>query len=151
MNRSVLLGTLLLLLLASVPMAAAKPDIPVGVNDCDGNNVCVIVWQEPLCAGVGFGLQGVAACADATTLCATLIVGFNRESVCGPGIVIGPSPCDKLANGCPKPIVIVEDDRVCVGADFGQAAGACYVSYPREACLIVDTGGAYGRHCVPTG
>lgn len=77
----------ILVALAAIPIASASADLCTKFHvcsECDGNGVCVVVWSDAngVCAGVGFGLQGVGACADAADGCATLIVGFNREPIC---------------------------------------------------------------------
>jgi len=76
-----------LIAMAAVPTASAAADICTKFHvctKCDGNGVCVVVWRDAtgVCGGVGFGLQGVGACANSPAGCATVIFGFNRESVC---------------------------------------------------------------------
>lgn len=83
--------TLGLLLAATlVPsLSAASTDLCgqlVCVNGCDGGNICVVATQSGnwVCAGVGFGLQGVAACADPVDRCLLVSEGIDRTSVCIP-------------------------------------------------------------------
>ena len=76
------------LALAALPTASATVDpcekYGVCLQECNGNGVCVVVWQPPgaVCGGVGFGLQGVGACANYPAGCVQVQYGFNREYVC---------------------------------------------------------------------
>lgn len=86
MLRAIVLS--LLALSATAPLASAAQDL-VDVNVCEKYYVCPILVAQPdplrVCAGLGLGLQGVAACAyerqDGAT-CARVIYGFNHEDSC---------------------------------------------------------------------
>lgn len=75
----------ILLLTTLVPAATAARDLCdfVCLNECTGGNVCVGVRTSPdVCAGVGFGLQGMGACVRPASNCVSVQFGFNREDVC---------------------------------------------------------------------
>ena len=83
MRTALILSVLVLTTL--VPAATAARDLCdfVCTSDCTGGNVCVGVRTTPdVCAGVGFGLQGVGGCVDPRTACVTAHCGFNRVPVC---------------------------------------------------------------------
>jgi hypothetical protein len=143
LNRSALLGTLLLLLLASVPMAAAKPDIPVAVNQCDGNNVCLVAQTDPLCAGVGLGLQGIGACAREN--CVSIILG-TRETVCLES-TNAPDYCRQYGI-CGGPIVVVDDEGACAGYGGPYGGTAACVRPDGDVCVITAGEFWYRVTCV---
>lgn len=88
MRTSLLVGALLLtaLLPAIAPTAAATADL------CERYGICPIlrVGDDYVCAGVGLGLQGIAACGDVGDLCARVLVGFHQDQVCAGGAIILP-------------------------------------------------------------
>lgn len=59
-----------------------------------------------------------------------------------------PDPCDLVS--CPRPIVVVDEDRVCVGA-AGQYGGQALCWFPaRPNCVTYYFWNAYAERCVPT-
>lgn len=84
-----MLKTLALSLLAVLPLApVAAADLDVDVNTCEKYTICPIVVVQPptrTCVGLGFGLQGVAACETSSYpdgTCVRVIYGFNEEKLC---------------------------------------------------------------------
>lgn len=69
------------LLLALIPAAAAKPDLPV--LECDGGGVCVVLRndQNGTCVGMGIGLQGGVTCVRPRG-CVDMQIGFNELGTC---------------------------------------------------------------------
>lgn len=88
-------GVMLILAAAIVPTTAlAAQDLCriVCVNGCDGSNICVLATESGtrVCAGLGFGLQGVAVCVDPIAGCVWTYAGIDRDMVCNPIQVVLP-------------------------------------------------------------
>lgn len=79
MLRALILSSFLLL--ALIPAAAAKPDLPLA--DCSGAGVCVVLRNDQYgtCVGLGVGLQGGVACVRPQG-CVDLLIGFNELGTC---------------------------------------------------------------------
>lgn len=82
MFRTFLVG--MLLLASLVPAASAVGKLP-DVEVCKPGVVCPFVRadQYGVCAGIGIGLQGVAACVVGNPPCVVLHYGFNDLPLCG--------------------------------------------------------------------
>lgn len=135
---SVLTAAALLLttLAALAPTASA-------VDTCDTYGICTYISKDPArpCAGAGLGHQGAVGCAEPANRCAIVAFGFHHERVCIEMTAAAPNTCSKYGV-CP--IVVVEDDRQCVGYAFGlQGVYAC--NEPDCARVVVGVQG--WRHC----
>ncbi len=143
-----ILSTLTLFALFATAFLAVATPAEARVDPCDKYSVCpiAIVEDDRVCAGLGLGMQGVAACAT-TDPCAVVYVGFNREEVCAP-FAIQTAAVDPCAKYSVCPIVIVENDRICAGLALGfQGAAACANA---SGCATVYYGFNQERVCTKT-
>lgn len=131
--RTFVILSLLAATAALAPTAAAAPDLPdIGettpiFNDCNGNNACVIVRDDP-CVGVGLGLQGVMGCAHAETGCAVVYIGFNRNEVCTPPVTV---------RGLPT--VDVWEHGACVSQWSSGTTACAYYDGSEDLCVLYQT------------
>ena len=77
-------------------VATALPAAATEVKLCDGQTLCPYVVAEPparVCAGLGFGLQGVIVCGTQGVqgTCVEVRYGFNEIPACST-LEIGPLP-----------------------------------------------------------
>lgn len=143
----------LLLLAASFALPSASAEGPGPCDRLGCPAPVVVVDGERACAGVDADRGGVAYCWHADRpFCVTRYVWGGFQEVCPLEYVGDPvgmeDRCDTIMS-CPRPIVVVEGDRACVGVGFQYGGYAACWDAARPNCVTQHFGYAYTETCVP--